>query len=579
MTERICSLIELTAAVVAVFAGVSCTGAFYRNWADKETYGVVREKQEAVLGKAMPFTIEPGKSFRGQFPLRSARDLMGTGDVQGKPTEGEAEGASARDEKLEMPPLTPEGAVKLPLDDCMEVAMATSRQHQNEKEQLYLSALSLTLARHEWTPIFSTLVSGDVTRSGTRGNRVNTASSSVVPRVAQKILTGAEAGVSLSLNASRVVSSGSDWTVNQVASVNIVQPLLQGMGSRVAREGLKQSERNVIYAVRRYRRFQKTFVVQIVTEYFRVLQEEDRVQNQWDSYDGLRRQTIRYQFLFQEQQENKLQLGQARGRELEAYDAWLSAVQRYYSRLDAFKVRLGLEPDANIVLDRNELEKLVAKGLEHKEMAIAEAIERALAHRLDLMTSRDRVEDAKRKVYVAKHNAILPQLDLEAEYEVRNKAPNDLARFRTHEAEYSTGLQLNPGLDRKAERNDYRQALITQERRERDLDDDVDSTKLDVLQAWRSLREAEGAYGIRKYRVRVEEEKLDNARELLHVGRGVMRNVLDAEDDLLDARNSLTDAIVRHRIARLEFERDTGTLAIDDKGFLIDERAKPTEQQ
>ena len=568
-------------AALVVFAGASCTGKFYKKWADKETYRIVQEKQEAVLGERVPFTIEPGKSFRGQFALRSAQDLIGTsarpGEVGGE-GKGDAKQQRVESQKIDMAPLAPEGALKLSLMDCLKIVMATSRDYQNQKEQLYLSALSLSLARHEWTPIFSTTVSGDMTRSGDKDNRVNTAAGSALTSVAQKILTGAEATVSLSLSASRVVSEHAQSSVTAVAAGNVVQPLLKGAGSRVAREGLKQSERDVIYAARRFRRFQETFTIQVVTEYFRVLQQEDQIKNQWDNYNNLRLSTSRFRSMFDAGRQNRLQLAQAQLQELRAYDRWVSAVQRYYTQLDRFKVRLGLEPDANIILDRQELARVGQGGLQKHDKPISDAINTALSKRLDLMTTRDQTGDAERKVHVAKYNAILPQLNLEGSYTLENSAPNDLARYRTHEAEYSYGLTLNPGLDRKAERNEYRSALITLERRKRDLEDGEDSVKLEVLQAWRNTRQAESTYDIQRESVRLAEEQVDNARELLRAGRAIMRDVLEAEEGLLNAKNSLTGAIVDHLIARLEFERDIGTLPIDHEGFLSDERIRPKQR-
>ena len=53
---------------------------------------------------------------------------------------------------------------------------------------------------------------------------------------------------------------------------------------------------------------------------------------------------------------------------------------------------------------------------------------------------------------------------------------------------------------------------------------------------------------------------------LLQAGRATQRNVLDAEDALLRTRNALTGALVTHTIAGLEFERDVGTLVVDEEG-------------
>src|SRR5262249_24369253 len=56
------------------------------------------------------------------------------------------------------------GATVLSLETALGVAVHSSRNYQSRKEQLYLSGLSLTLVRHQFTPLFSS--SGDVSYGG-----------------------------------------------------------------------------------------------------------------------------------------------------------------------------------------------------------------------------------------------------------------------------------------------------------------------------------------------------------------------------------------------------------------------------
>jgi len=51
------------------------------------------------------------------------------------------------------------------------------------------------------------------------------------------------------------------------------------------------------------------------------------------------------------------------------------------------------------------------------------------------------------------------------------------------------------------------------------------------------------------------------------LGRADTRDVLEAEDALLGARNSVTEALVDHTIAKLEFWRDTGVLEVNEDGL------------
>ena len=49
-------------------------------------------------------------------------------------------------------------------------------------------------------------------------------------------------------------------------------------------------------------------------------------------------------------------------------------------------------------------------------------------------------------------------------------------------------------------------------------------------------------------------------------GGVITRDVLEAQESLLSAQNSLTAALVSYRIAELELQRDMGVLEVDWKG-------------
>ena len=48
----------------------------------------------------------------------------------------------------------------------------------------------------------------------------------------------------------------------------------------------------------------------------------------------------------------------------------------------------------------------------------------------------------------------------------------------------------------------------------------------------------------------------------------MLRDVTEAQDALLEARNALSAAAVDYRLAELDFMRDTGVLKIDNTGLV-----------
>ncbi len=53
----------------------------------------------------------------------------------------------------------------------------------------------------------------------------------------------------------------------------------------------------------------------------------------------------------------------------------------------------------------------------------------------------------------------------------------------------------------------------------------------------------------------------------LQAGRAQIRDLLESQEALLSAQNSLNAAIVNYRIADLAFKRDLGLLEVNEKGL------------
>ena len=66
--------------------------------------------------------------------------------------------------------------------------------------------------------------------------------------------------------------------------------------------------------------------------------------------------------------------------------------------------------------------------------------------------------------------------------------------------------------------------------------------------------------------VEENEFRLAAARAQFDLGRSTNQDVVDAEDDLLNARNAYVRAVAAYRVAILELRRETGTLRVTDAG-------------
>ena len=587
-----------TAAVSAGIILSGCTTTHYKDSADEEVYALIEEKSPAVPGMTDDYEIETDRIV----------------DLEGYPVVEEGEeflGDTAAEEV---------GAAILSLEDALAMAFRNSRTYQNQKESLYLQALSLTLNRHQYTPRFfggadATLI-GD-TRDEQRFSAASQAAQSapglvqdigqlagtpseVLSRYSQVVESGGRAAglhqpdtvivderrvsggadvgadmlirggasiaADLTTNFLRFMTGDPRTATSSALAATIQQPLLRGRGQRVADEALKQAERNMLYALRDFTRFRQEFAVQIAAEYYRVLQSRDTARNNWLGYQSFLQGAERQRALAEAGRLTETDLGRSVQAELSAEDSWTSSVLSYRASLDQFKMQLGLSTDADIVLDDTELEQLRETGLIKPEIGMQDAVDVALASRLDFYTDRDEVEDAARRVDVAV-DALQPRLDARLAADVPSNPGDDTwdsLDFRR--MTWRAGLNFDPALDRKSERNAFRSALISYERALRSLELAEDNIKLDVRRAFRDLEEAERSYDIREIGVEVNERRVREQELLAEAGRATTLDQIDAQNDLVSARNSLTAALINHTLSRLSFWRDLGLLYIKEDG-------------
>ena len=582
----------------AVFFLLSgCSTTHFKESADKEAYRVVAEKTPQVPGMSSKFTID-------EIPKPNLEELPGV--TEAFPFLGEA----AQSEQ---------GAHKVSLEKALDLAVKYNRDYQNQRESLYLSALSLTLDRHRYAPIFSGKVTGDYksatkdvqalspmarlfsetpgllsqvgTLAGTPGallqeyadlvteyNSVTGAANTHTEIVDEHSVTGSTStGVDLLLkgggriavnfttNFLRFLTGDSRVDASSALVGSFTQPLLRGSGRKVAAETLTQSERDLLYTLRDFVRFRQEFSVQICSAYYRVLQSRDTVRNAYRSYDAFKMNAERERAFAAEGKRTLADLGRLEQEELRAQDTWVSAIRSYKQGLDEFKITLGLPVDTALVLDDTEMEQLKTKGIQHPAVKPDDAVKVALVSRLDLYTQRDQFEDAQRKVKVAA-SALKPGLDLVVQGTIPSVPGNRYQNLDTDRSHWNAGLTFDAPFDRKSQRNAYRSALISVERARRAQELADDHVKLAVRDAARSLDETKTAYEIalkalEVSRRRVEEQDLRN-----ELGQSTAKDRVDAQNDLTSAENNLTAALVNHTLARLTFWRDMGILFIKEDG-------------
>lgn len=519
-----------------------CKASYYKKSADKEVQKIIQSKQQQVFGKTNAFQIGTEWSNRKPDDVK-AQDLL--------------------DQRLES------AKTLLTLTDALSVATEKNRQYQLRKENLYLSALTLTRERYQFRPQFfaSSTVSGNRASNGDKSGSVDSRLG-----VDQLLKTGGTIGVNIANDLLRFYTGDPRKSAVSAISVNLVQPLLRGAGAKIAAENLTQAERNVIYEIRDFSHYQNTFAVDIVSTYLRLLQQQDAVRNEYNNYESLVRFRERAEDLAVDRWP-RFQVDQAKQDELRARSRYILAVERYQNSLDQFKVTLGLPIGHDIRLDDQALKDMETLGLAPVSLAEDSAYQLALQCRLDLLNEIDKFEDSKRKIHVAA-NRLRPDLNIFADVSLQSERPTDYSKFDLNDYRAGAGLQLNLPLDRLLERNSYRSSILSFERQIRSLTLFIDDVRSSVREGLRTLDQARQTYEIQRNARDLAERRVESSELSLQAGRAEVRDVLEAQTARLQAFNAVTQSIVDYHLTRLRLLLDMGVLNTENERFWMEDSAK-----
>lgn len=510
----------------------------------------------ALLGACRPATLDSAdREVYGALDRRRScvPEVAGSLDLEAAEDRAHATRAEA---------LLGVAGARLTLHQALQLAARASRDVRTEREDVYLRALDLSTVRHDFQAI--PFASGGGAIEAIDGS--TSVNGNLEAGFSKVLERGGSIALTLASDFLDNLTGNPLGTAQSILALDLVLPLVRGSGL-AARERLTQAERDVIYALRSYAFFQQGFAVDVAAAFYRAVEARDTWQNEQRTYESLR--------AFEERQRAhgregagripEFQVEQTRQDTLRSDDRRQQARVSYEGALDALKLLLGLPVLADVGPDDADLEALARRGPVGPPYLEEQAQAEAGRRRLDLRNARDQVEDARRKAEVAR-DGLRAQVDLElgGDLTTPSSEPLDLAEA-SHRL--SAGLQLDLPLDRTPERNLWRAALIQAVRAWRGLEALEDRIAVEVRTALRSLEEAARSYAIQLEGVRLAERRVESTRLLLEAGQAQTRDVLDAENDLVEARNALTGALVDHAVARLELERAVGTLRVDGEGL------------
>jgi len=568
--------------------------------ADREVYRLLGRRQQESVGESSNVRISDGKTASSDLAGPKKHDPAY--DFVPHPVDAEVPESFKRTTTQPAAPKTqpsntsqtttsepatqPAGKI-LSLTDVLDYAFQHSRDYQTAKEDLYLAALDLTLERHLWTPRLFGEIQSEYANYGQVRNFDHAMSAVAQVGVEQNLPYGGQVTAqvvnTLMRDLTNHITTGETGQILLEADI----PLLRGAG-RVAYESRYQAERDLIYAVRTFERFRRSLAVDIADDYFNLQLLRQIIDNADKSIKFFAYEAKRAEARWEAGWEIRLEVGRAEQKRLEAISGKINAVETYQTSLDQFKIRIGMpiETPVDVPYPKDPTAKsaktarMEADSLEEAirmpDLTEKEAIRVALKYRLDLLNNLDTVDDARRGVWVAKNN-LLPDLDAFGSVRLGTDSSKlDMLKYNHERTTWRAGLTLELPLDRKQERNALRSAVISKKQAERDYDLAKDSVRFQVRRAIRRVQQADTSLDIEILNRDLALKRRQAAQIRLRKGTISNREVTDAEEDLLRARNRLAGAQADLKLAILQFRRDTGTLRIDRQGkWPATEKHKP----
>jgi outer membrane protein TolC len=386
----------MIAGLLSCLGTIGCSRAWYRNQADEEVVDVLAEKG-GYLDNGLIDPL-PHSRLADAYDLDcppippddpASHELMHYVDDKAGSDVWHANGdAPDVDAKtwINALPRDENGDVMLSMKDAVQVARVNSRDYQTNLENLYLSALDVTLRRFRFDNQYSL---GTGTFALFTGPKRNRGSSELEVgaggAISRATATGGEFVLGLANSIMWEFSSGQTDMLGSTFDFAITQPLLRGAGRAVVLENLTQSERRLLANVRQMEQFRRGFYIDIVSGrssgpgpstggnvgqnglgliagnpsgapraggFLGLLQNQQQIRNQVANIAALRDSLSLLEFLFEGNRiRNRLQVDQARQALLNAQTNLLVQRASYATSVDSYKVELGLPPELPLLID------------------------------------------------------------------------------------------------------------------------------------------------------------------------------------------------------------------------------------
>ncbi len=339
---------------------------------------------------------------------------------------------------------------------------------------------------------------------------------------------------------------------------SVTQPLLRGFGENAATFDLVNSERSRQAQERSLALSRQRTAVQVASAYYAVIQQRQLHAVSAQSLERTRALLRASQARLEVGLVSKLDVFRAELQAAQAESSLLTTQTALESAREQLRTLLSLPLDTPVEPPAVDL----AQDADFTVPPLAQLVEDAKSHRLDLAETRDQVSDARRAAQLAKQS-LWPKLDVTVgmtELGTGTTFGDALgARDRRFEVAFSSSYPI----DAAGERANVEVARLAEQSRVRAVSQQELQLEAEVRQAVREIERLGKSVELQKKSVQVAEQQ--HRLATLRYQRGLASNfdVVEAEGNLVLARSALVNLLASARVAQLDLRRVTGTLDVD----------------
>lgn len=336
-------------------------------------------------------------------------------------------------------------------------------------------------------------------------------------------------------------------------NVTVSQPLLRGFGREYQLSGLKGAEFSLRTACRNLFTAQLQLAVRTINALYEVVKAKKNVELNSESHERVRKSYQAAKLKEKVGLSDGLDVYRAEIELQQAEDQLTSSQERLQEVEDTLKDVLALPLDTCI-------EVKVPIVYTPNYTCLEEAIEAALANRIEMNQAEDQWRESFRLSQMAKDN-MWPELNVVVNYSNRGKDPYFGRSWKCHREDmWGIGFTTSSDFNLFGEKIAYEQSLMTLQGAERGMEQTKFTLIMEVKRAIRNLARARKRIELQHKQIYTSQGQLYLSK--LKFDRGMANNfeVIQAEKTLRGAQVSYWGALIEHIVGEYQLLLAMGLL-------------------